>query len=153
MARLDSLVHPDLGLWVLNKPGVFVFAYRFGTVSEPREDEHETWPPPQGMYNVNLPKFECRLRSGPAPPLRSCELPTVDCSRGEGTLPLLDVFERGVEMSEPGSPTEVARLRPSAKRTQFKVSHFAVAGVGIFYFGRIAGAWWLLVIDTADCSA
>jgi hypothetical protein len=56
-------------------------------------------------------------------------------------------------MGEPESPDEVSRLRPLIERTQASVSHFAVGGLGIFYFGRIDDAWWLLVINTADCSA
>ncbi len=66
---------------------------------------------------------------------------------------MLAVFQQGVDHGVPASPVEAARLRPLAQRTQASASHFAVGGLGIFYFGRIDGAWWLLVINTTDCSA
>lgn len=147
--RLDELIEPSIGLWVIRSIGVVREPRSFRSVEEAlAEGEH-------GFGYLDAAGFGgCDPKPGPVPQCEDEGVMLPLCRFGTAEPAFLSVFD---DRDWPASPTpeqlehERALAEAVEGRQVFFLSdqHWGAA----FYFVRADQGWTLLVIDMSDCAA
>ncbi len=146
---LDSLLFPDVGLWIVYNQGVSPQPFRFSSVSSALSEGEF------GFGNLKLVGFgSCGMSSG-QPPL---------CSGDGHKAPLCQYGEAGDHFAELrdlilGNADASTRLLAAGEELRKATVNANIYFISdhqwgaAFYFVPIPDGWKLILIDTTDCSA
>lgn len=154
--KLNELIHPEWGFWVIYNIGASTDPYRFATLSDAfGKYEH-------GFGYIKGAGFGCEPSWGQQPPIHDCGDDGISvsskCRYGTASLALTSLYDRLLEYEIPASDaialSEVLADQRTAEKAQQHISHFAsdTTWGAVFYFGQVDGSWRLIAVDTSDCS-
>jgi len=150
---LDSYVDPERGLYVITRPGAIDAISHRADLSDAEAWGFDSWIL-DGIANTScelkneMPPLGCEAEELDAYPTGCFEEPVRDYERMTGLVSFLEEYEMGSWSDE-----EKEAIATTESQLRARV---ALADAGItLYFGRVDGAWVLLVVDAAeqDCSA
>ena len=152
LRRLDNLLLPELGIWVIYNVGTNPIPYRFSSISEALgEGEH-------GFGYLGAVGFhDCGPKPGPPPHCEAEGDLQPLCRFGESKPVFLEVFDSYLRHGI-GDPELQARVRKDREFLR-SIAGESVRFVSdnnwgaIFYFVKTDDDWKLLVVDISDCSA
>lgn len=149
LSKLDKLVDPDVGLWIIYDLGAVPSPYRFTSVSEPIKQDNG------GFGRLGYTGWDCVPQPGPPASCQGAGEKMPLCRFGLAEPTFLDVFEIYLTTPETADTDTAGRARKFVESLAHVKLYFVSDDHwgGTFYFLRSSAIWRLVVVDTTDCGA